>query len=451
MTAWLWDQNVELEGWFWRPDSEHRFYGRMDHTPQDGSRFHFVDSGPFDPQTREPPLPAGATLHGEALGGTPLTILEFFPATWSWFGTIHSEVNGFATSVLKGRHLDPNVPIEAAGFGASLHRLAELLTGGQVDGGILNPRAADESGLFRGDHIGATLDGDVQLLLHAGEQTTGGRARRTSTVEATVQVTVPEPWQTGRLERTYLDGLRELVGFATRQPSHGRSLGFHPVEGLEGLTVLRQPWPLPDPRQRDVDALALNLAQIGDPAALLASWFSLRARVGAVWSLFFTTLDDPHALLENRFLNLMAFAEGYHRVLRDKPPLTDEEDTVAKQAIRDAIAEPHVRRVYNDALRHANTQTQGERIDELIQDARTALDGWELDSETVRREVVHTRNWMTHWGEKTPHVIEDPHQLAVRVRQLELVLYVALLHDLGLEIDEIRATIGSGWRLEGLP
>jgi len=41
-----------------------------------------------------------------------------------------------------------------------------------------------------------------------------------------------------------------------------------------------------------------------------------------VWNLLFSTIGAPEVVLENRFLDLMAFSEGYHRALRDDPPLS---------------------------------------------------------------------------------------------------------------------------------
>jgi hypothetical protein len=58
---------------------------------------------------------------------------------------------------------------------------------------------------------------------------------------------------------------------------------------------------------------------------------------------------------------------------------------------------------------------------------------------------------MTHWGDKNRHVAVEPGSLLALIRRLELVLYVAVLNDLGLNGDEVRGVIGSGWRLEGLP
>jgi hypothetical protein len=450
VTAWLWDEDVRTEGWFWLLDDDEPFYGSMRHTAPDGPRFHFVGRERLKiipwPRTEEP---EPRTLHGTTLEGTALTVNGFLPTHAAWSGSGGSDVDGVAESVVRGAHIAQDAAVEVTALVATLHRLPELLTGTQIEPGLLDPRRDSGTPSPKGDHLGVTLDDGVELLLHAGTQVSGTWQQQTSTVEATVQITVAEPQPTNQVERAYVDGMLELVGFATRRSSRVRSLAFHTPE--RAFTVLRKPWPQPDLRERELYSIALNLAEVDDAVELIRSWFSLRTQVGPVWSLFFTTVDDPHLLLENRFLNLMAFAEGYHRALRDRPPLTADQEKAAKAAIKDALPDRTVRKVFNDAMLHANTQPQGDRIDELVKEAVAALGFWQVDAETFRREAVQTRNWMTHWGNRTRHVADDPARLLKCTRQLELVLYVALLRDLHLPDKETKQVVGRGWRFEGLP
>jgi hypothetical protein len=195
------------------------------------------------------------------------------------------------------------------------------------------------------------------------------------------------------LERDYLLPLRDLVNFATRRQSYVLSLSVDPdIQNRRTASVIRAP--IPRPRAApEVYALALNLSSQADPAALIAKWFELRRRVGAVWSLFFTALGNAESL-EDRFLGLLSFAEGFDRALRpDAAPLSEEEEKEAKAAIRKALPDRRVRAVYRAAVNHANAPTLRERLGYLIERSWEALGGsWEVEADLLRDELSDTRN-----------------------------------------------------------
>jgi hypothetical protein len=76
---------------------------------------------------------------------------------------------------------------------------------------------------------------------------------------------------------------------------------------------------------------------------------------------------------------------------------------------------------------------------------------WDFDVAESCRAMVDTRNWMTHWSSRTEHVADEPTAVSRFCRQLELMLYMAILRDLELEEDEIVEAVGHGWVLEHLP
>jgi ApeA N-terminal domain 1 len=112
-------------------------------------------------------------------------------------------------------------------------------------------------------------------------------------------------------------------------------------------------------------------------------------------------------LLEDRFLGLVAFAEGYHRALHDEPPLTLTAEKQGKKLVSEALKEhPEVRRVFTEALGHANSQPLRKRLEFFATQATTTL-GWELARDSFCSQVIHTRNWMVHWGDRGQHVVEE--------------------------------------------
>jgi dihydrofolate reductase len=72
-----------------------------------------------------------------------------------------------------------------------------------------------------------------------------------------------------------------------------------------------------------------------DIAELLTRWIAFHRELGAATQLLFGTLNDRDLPAVNRLLNLLAFAETYHRRKHDEPPLTDEEHAAFSQAMLD--------------------------------------------------------------------------------------------------------------------
>jgi HEPN superfamily Apea-like protein len=193
-------------------------------------------------------------------------------------------------------------------------------------------------------------------------------------------------------------------------------------------------------------SLWLNPATVPDAGQVLVSWWDLRERLGPVWTLLFGTLQRPSLPLENRLLNLTAFAEGYHRTLHDERPLTDEEAKAAVDAMLATVDEERVRAVFRSALTYANAQTQRKRTRWLAERAGSVISAWDLDVSEFCNQLADTRNWLTHWGERGRHTQEGA-GLRRLIARLDLVISVNVLLDLGLDDGVVADQIGSGTRL----
>jgi hypothetical protein len=444
--SWPWNEEWMHEGWFWQPEqSDTRFYGRLENSPPDGPTLHLVDTNLLS--GHEPPEP-GEVLFGQTLSGVPLTIHGFYPTHWAAAGAGGSNtLDGFPQTLIAGGW--PATPAELAGYGftARLHGLRETLSGGSVDGGLLNPRAGEHG---QGERLEFELDDRATLALTVSEERSVSRVREHKEAFAAAHLLLQEPMTLAEMERSYLEPLCDLVAFATRRACFVQSLRL-PLsrEGTAALHVVRTAYPKPDARSdRDVYSVALNLARLPAPAKTLTAWFDLHQRIGPVWQLLFSTLQRTDGLLENRFLNLVAFAEGYHRALHDQLPLTTEQAKAATKAALASVTDPKTRRVYREALAHANSQSQAERVSELTSRCLAVLDAWELDRAAFTREVKDTRNWLNHWGRRGASTRDDGAGLSLLVARLEVLLYANLMLDLGMSDLEVATAIGSGWRLD---
>ena len=444
--SWPWNEKWIHEGWFWQPSqTDTRFYGRLENIPPDGPTLHLVDTNLFS--DREPPGPT-PTLFGQTLSGVPLSVHEFYPTHWSAAGVGGSNtLDGFPQTLVAGGWSATPEEITGYGFTARLHGLRETLSGGSIDGGLLNPRAAKHGG---GERLETEIDDRVTLVLAVSEERSVSRVREHKEAFAAAHLVLQEPMALAEMEHKYLEPLCDLVAFATRRACYVQSLRLPASrEGIEVLHVVRTPYPKPDSRsERDVYSLALNLAHLPVPQETLQAWFALHRRIGPVWQIFFSTLQRVDGLLENRFQNLVAFAEGYHRALHDQPPLTTKQASEGKKVALGAVVDPTTRSVFREALAHANSQTQAQRVDELTRRCLSVLDAWNLDVNTFTREVKDTRNWLNHWGKRGKATRDDGAGLSLLVARVEVILYANLMLDLGMSHSEVAAEIGSGWRLD---
>ena len=447
---------VTIEGRFWLADDRHRGYGRLELDLVEGARLRLVDTN-LTERTAEGLQGPGpiAVLHGEALNGTPVTLLNVLPTRWRFHGVPPSGadvVEAIVERVIRGAFVWDLSGLFASRLASEHSGLKDFLVGGQIDMGPLRPAdATDDNPLPPPAEMAIDLGDGHELMLTATRQRSYTRAETSSTVGAYARWHFASELPVETIERDYVGVLQDLVHFATRRQSYVTSLRAFGEEAGASLELWRRAHPRPR-ETPEVYALALNLGEVAEPEKLVTAWFDLRRRVGPVWSLFFSALDRSESLLEDRFLGLLAFAEGYHRALHDERPLSAKAAKAAEKAIKQALPDKEVREIYSAAIGYANQQTQRDRLKLLTHRAVEPLENWwYVEEDVFCARLSDTRNWMIHWGKRGRSAVEDPGEMVDMIRGLIVVLYVNVLLDLGLNADAVRRVIGSGWRLDGPP
>lgn len=144
-------------------------------------------------------------------------------------------------------------------------------------------------------------------------------------------------------------------------------------------------------------------------------------------------------------MNLLAFAEGYHRTFFDAPPFAApvHEELVARMlaTLEDGQQRDH----YRARLSYANAQSQRQRIGELIDRAAEVIRELRPHAKRLRNELVDTRNQYTHFGDPGPNVVA-PKDLHPCVERFQLVLEVNLLRDLGVDHALIPKLVGHAYQ-----
>ena len=459
MRNWIGNEPWREECRFWLPDDDHVSYGWLDYAPDRGVEAHIMDTPLADREDSDEEEQIEA-IFGETLGRLPFSLLHVWRLNTRWPGGGSLDVQSgnivdFAAGyVVRRAHVRSLEEILVKRGAPEVSGLWEFLSGGTVDKGLLpvppGPNAYDD--------FSVPLErAELHLAVWANER--HGARLTSAELQAGASFEPAEPMPLPEFSERYSDPFRDLVAFATDEPTftYGLRAWIPDAEpespvSYSGLEIVHRRYPpIEPPAQSSYSyySLMLNPATVPDPRRTIAAWFRLREQLGPVWPFLFATLHRPDLPLENQLLNLAAFGEGYHRTLHDRPQLSDVAHKQARKAMLSGLDNAHERDVYNKALRYANLQTQRQRVRWLTNRALDVLDAWDLDAKTFTDELVDTRNWLVHWGKRGPNAQEHEGMAVLRIR-FEHILRINLLLELGLDEDSAAEQFASGMRLRRL-
>ncbi|HXV04587.1 MAG TPA: HEPN domain-containing protein [Solirubrobacterales bacterium] len=382
-------------------------------------------------------------LQGETFTGTSFTLLESGIRNLQSSGD-RSRAEIVGQTLALGAHFGAAEDVKFNYLSLSLRGLLEWLTGSYSGiGPTLNrPRADSAFEILQVE----VEDASMQMTVDSLES--GGPYRRVEESSSGITIEVPVPLSLSEWHDQWISPLRDLMIFANRE----RSV----VEGISGSPDIADPFASVRIFERNETTIGprshysfyqrdLLPAGIIDTAKLVQAWFKLHRSLGSSSAFFFGTLNSPAITIENEFLNLMAFAEAYHRTLHDEKPLSDvDHEAYCKTMLKSLSGEDaSVRGLYARDLRYSNRQSQRERLTWVVR--RAALETW---TDSFVEELVSTgsdtRNWLTHWGDKGDRVAEGA-DLAHFNRRLLFVIESNMLDDLGLSQEDADTCLRHGY------
>jgi hypothetical protein len=256
------------------------------------------------------------------------------------------------------------------------------------------------------------------------------------------------------LER-WVAQIQDLVVVGMRQPSatisvSGINAGDLGLNGLRHDVKIHQVW---HPLVHDLLWTAyqgralLPANAVDDIGELIARWFALHRDLGDAAQFLFGTINDRDLLAVNRMLNLLAFAETYHRRKYDEPPLTKEQHDTFRKDMLGQLPSQYERDVYGGRLQHANAQSQRQRVRWLVRRAATADPRLENVKKALVDSLIETRNHLTHFEPPNEWVSNTSYGYALLAAALEYVLEGNILLDLGLDEERVQECLahGHGW------
>ncbi|HEV7481499.1 MAG TPA: HEPN domain-containing protein [Solirubrobacterales bacterium] len=421
------------------PPGAERAQGRLRYSPAQGLTLAVMGA---DWLAGEQARQAWPSLQGESFAGVPLTLLGTSGRERE-FNDQRGRAEISAATLAVGTHVASPEKLQFGRLAFSLRGLREWLSGGwsriepNLNVGVSDPTV----------RILNFKNGDADLQFVSEVQKSGGRYRSVEQRHASVSITVSERLSLSQWRDRWITPLRDLMIFANRERSVLTNLsGYTEADTLHGAVRIfeRQETAINTEDNFSFYQRDLLPAGIMDTATLINAWVDLHSRLGASTAFLFGTLNASQLPLENRFLNLMAFAEGYHRVMHDEQPLSSEAHAAYREAMLSALPDdPQIRSLYDRDFAHSNRQSQRERMDWLVSRAETTDWASGLGDQIVASAVA-TRNWLTHWGGKGKKVLENEH-LALLNRRLLFVIESNLLSDLGLDDAAVARCLALGY------
>jgi hypothetical protein len=455
---------LEIEGFWWTPDApDGARAGTVKFEPLVGLRLVLL--GPDDAR---PPVglpaemrPRYPVMHGAGVGGEVVTLVDVVQVGYrGTLGGSFAQTAYFVDELLLGVHVPEPHEFRFKAARVYADGLVEWLTDGWHQRRHVRPGPLANTPGFTRVRVG---DATVTFQMVSSGQTT--RFRKTTETDAGVFIELPERLTVRQWQDRWVQPIEDLLVFATGARSEvdafvgvvdtGQAEHVHPA--IRRAASDRY-W-----NERDVEIIrARGALPIGRPeghgmlmpasvvpsrsfSRFVRGWFELRRRLGDAGSFFFDTLNADRVYLDNVLVNLLSFAEAYHRLFFDERPLSKSQHRrLREQMLATLTAEQ--REVYAPRLAYANEQTQRARVRYLVDRAVDVVDVLGPAADGLVAQLVDTRNWLMHRSTRSRNVVEGP-GLVLATERLIVVLQTNVLLDLGLTRATALHGVGSAWAL----
>jgi hypothetical protein len=443
----------ELQG-FWWDASDHGqagpVFGHLKYEPDGG-----IDLEMFEWQgmINSAATSTASALFGQSLKGVPCTVFDAIEVNrQSHLPGAHSRGEWRSSVMAHGAWIKDRSRVPARKVVVTWRGLAEWLSRASETprqrGQVMN-RDAEPLTIDLSDGTRLTVGFDAWR--ENGQFEEGQKWIASIAIEPAVLSTL------GEIEERYVFPLRDLVLFGTEEQTVTDSLTLYGLDEVESdlvegarraveIVVQDSSRPLVAERNAFNHLLMPFAVWAGDPGALIERWLDLHGKLGKAANLLFATLNNWPAYVENRFLNLTAFAEAYHRTLHDSPPVTPDEHEVATEQMLQALPTNKLRNHYGPRLKYADEQGLRARMKELFRRAGQAVEdveGWRAGG--LPDSLVETRNALTHRAGSDEKTLEGS-ALFWATKRLLVVLQINILLDLRLSSEVAAACIAQRHR-----
>jgi hypothetical protein len=432
----------ETDGYFWMPsEPDASGFGRLT-ADRDGIRLELIDVG-WNVQD----ISRLGVLHGRAWDGPLLTIVHPFRGPWQFSGDwTRNRSIWWADEMITGAHINARDDVVAQYWSITMPDLKTWLQDGSRRYKPLLRLSADKRPGDSGEPMRIELDGGVLNLRLEVRGTVGSVEGQRELLSAQFQL--DEPCGIDEVRRRYVAPLQDFLLFATRRPAEAMRVAANLPDHPFTLTVRsRHQYPLVDAgASGPSDLLRAGQFSWESFPDWLTSWYEFHATMADARVLWFETAASPMLPLGSMLLNLVAFAEGYHRQSDAFPqaPYTSDEHTELVASMLAALTDDKARKHYANPLRHANSRSQARRVRDLVDRAAKIEPKLKRKSHRLVSTAMDTRHWLTHWGERGEWVVEG-RELGLVIEQLQFVLEANLVLDFFQDEDTAKAIVAQSY------
>lgn len=295
-----------------------------------------------------------------------------------------------------------------------------------------------------------------RITITSGYRTSGMNSP-TSTISETLRLKV----ETGHdltlndLSRSFFGPLQDLLTLGVGRPSPARSFSVSsPAANVDAtgpaklLGYLRPFTVNPDSSRTNFlrwDMLfALPDFESGFDA-LIPVWLQLSEDLKTSFNIVFGSRHTPPKLLESRFLLAAQSVEVYHRL---RYPETEMDPNKFKTMIKRLIKmNPEDADWLKEKLKWANELPMRSRLEKLAGIASFALEPFLGSSRDFARRVAHSRNYYTHYGTRTKHVLEGE-ALHWLTTSLAYLIDIVLLLEIGFTEAKVLELLARNFRFQ---
>lgn len=440
-----------LHGFWWdssKPEADPAF-GHLKYEPDAGIDLELFEWQGMLSSAAESSAPV---LFGQSLDGVPCTVFDALEVNrQSHLPGAHSKGEWRSSVMAHGAWIEDRSRVPVHKLVVTWRGLAEWISSKWRVSGEGGRAISPES-----DPLAIDLRDGTRLTVAFDRWQRNGEFHEDAELVASVTVEPVDPSALGELEARYVSPIKSLVLFCTEEQTVTESLTLFGLDGDDSSLVAEARHSVEIVGQDASRPLVVKhnpfnhllmpfAAWPADPAALFQRWLDLHGKLGSAADLLFATLNNPPPYIENRFLNLMTFAEAYHRTLHDTPPLTLDEHKAATEQMLESLSAP-LRSHYGPRLQYAYEQGLRSRIKFLFRRAESAVQhvkDWR--SAGLPDSLVVTRNALIHRAGEEGETLEGG-SLFWATRRLLVVLQVNLLFDLEMPLDNISACIAQRHR-----
>jgi hypothetical protein len=433
-------RELELKGHFWLPNKpEARLQGTLSFTYSEGITLELT--GAFEGTEGQGPFRTDIIL-GRSFAGKNITLYECLLAETSASGSQAIETKFHASVLFAGAHFPKRDDIK---FRRASVRYKHLDAWVNVSGFHTEPLAA-ESGL---SNVRVEYRSPASVVARMGDKTISIVHELASSFslyprkevklrqKAYVMMEFAEETTFGIVE-SHIYRIQEFLSLALAQPTHAvtvHGITDKSIMTLPGGQITHEPvqivWHQLDIKRRLGPLTLFTLGEIRDEFdTFLTNWFERAELLEPVYDLYFASLNDSGVYMEHTFLSLVQAAEAYHRRRVGNEELPRPEHELRQSEILASVPEKH-RQWLANKLEYSNEPTLRKRLRELL-DRLAESNVLNIERDFID-DVVNTRNYLTHYEEKSKDKCARGEQLFRLIQKLKLILHALLLEEVGFD------------------